>query len=110
MRQGVKNQRHKSIRKYLAGNSQRLRLSVFRSSKHIYAQIIDDQKQQSLVAQSDKGFSGKKSEKAFLVGKSLAGLAVAKGVKKVVFDRGGFLYHGRVKALADGAREGGLEF
>lgn len=110
MRLLAKQKRHASLRKHLIGISDRPRLSVFRSSQHIYAQIIDDSKQRTLVAQSDKKLTGKKSEKAFLVGKNLAAQAVKKNIKKVVFDRGGFIYHGRVKALASGAREGGLEF
>ena len=92
----------------------RLRLSVFRSNTNIYAQIIDDASGNTLVAASsrDKGFSktGNKSEIAKSVGKSIAELASGKGISTVVFDRGGYLYHGRVKALAEGAREGGLAF
>ncbi len=95
----------------------RLRLSVFRSSKHIYAQIIDDTKGITLVAAStlDKDLRGKLKTGADVsaareVGRLLADRAVKAGVKEVVFDRGGYLYHGRVKALADGAREGGLSF
>ncbi|MGJ0394620.1 MAG: 50S ribosomal protein L18 [Methylocystis sp.] len=95
----------------------RLRLSVFRSSKQIYAQIIDDEKGATLVAASSlekdnrEGLkTGANVEAAKVVGKLLAERAVAKGVKQVVFDRGAYMYHGRVKALADGAREGGLEF
>jgi large subunit ribosomal protein L18 len=95
----------------------RPRLSVFRSSKHIYAQVIDDAKGETLVAASSiekdvraGGKSGANIEAAKAVGKRLAERAKEKGVKAVVFDRGGYLYHGRVKALADAAREGGLEF
>jgi large subunit ribosomal protein L18 len=95
----------------------RPRLSVFRSSKHIYAQVIDDAKGQTLVAASSVekevragGKTGANIEAAKAVGKRLAERAKQKGVKQVVFDRGGYLYHGRVKALADAAREGGLEF
>lgn len=89
----------------------RLRLSVFRSSQHIYAQIIDDAKGQTLVFASDAKLKrlGKK-EKAYQVGLVLAKKAVAKKIKEVVFDRGRFLYHGRVEELARGAREGGLKF
>lgn len=91
------------------------RLSVFRSSKHIYAQIIDDAKGVTLAAASsvDKGFKSKKGtdqEAAKMVGAMLAERAKKSGIDKVVFDRGGYLYHGRVKALAEGAREGGLSF
>lgn len=110
MRSNARRSRHRSIRRHLVGGVNRPRLSVFRSSQHIYAQIIDDTKRQTLVSQSDKGLSGKKSERAFMVGKNLAATAVQKDIKKVVFDRGGFLYHGRIAALAQGAREGGLEF
>ena len=104
----------KAIRERAYG---RLRLSVFRSSKQIYAQIIDDEKGVTLVAASslekpnrDALKTGANIEAAKVVGKLLAERAVAKGVKEVVFDRGAYMYHGRVKALADGAREGGLEF
>jgi len=98
-----------------AGN--RVRLSVFRSSKHIYAQIIDDRKGETIVSASSlekemRGSlkTGADIEAAKAVGKRVAERAAAKGVKDVVFDRGGYLYHGRVKALADAAREGGLNF
>lgn len=94
--------------------TERPRLSVFRSSKHIYAQVIDDSRGVTLAAASSKALGeqavGKKSEVATLVGRALAEAARAKGVTKVVFDRGPYRYHGRVKALADAAREGGLEF
>ena len=93
----------------------RPRLSVFRSGKHIYAQIIDDGSAATLVAASSNEKEGKTAksynlEAASAVGKKIAERALAKGVKQVVFDRGGYIYHGRVKALADAAREGGLEF
>ena len=90
----------------------RLRLSVFRSAKHIYAQVIDDRTGQTLAEANSKALatSGNKTDKAKAVGAALAERAVAAGVKQVVFDRGSFKYHGRVKALAEGAREGGLEF
>lgn len=89
----------------------RLRLSVFRSGKHIYAQIIDDEKGQTLIFASDlKIKEGKKNEKAYQVGLNLAKLAVKKKIKDVVFQRGKFLYHGRVAQVAKGAREGGLNF
>lgn len=100
-----------AVRKAAGG---RPRLSVFRSGRHIYAQVIDDAKGHTLAAASsrDKDFGRKGSDKdaATAVGKLVAERAAAAGVKKVVFDRGAYLYHGRVKALADGAREGGLEF
>ncbi|MFZ8813346.1 MAG: 50S ribosomal protein L18 [Thermus aquaticus] len=90
----------------------RLRLSVFRSLKHIYAQIIDDEKGETLVAESSLALKlkGNKTEVARKVGLALAEKALAKGIKQVAFDRGPYKYHGRVKALAEGAREGGLEF
>ena len=93
----------------------RPRLSVFRSGKHIYAQIIDDRAQATLAAASTNEKEGKAPktwnlDAATTVGKKIAERALAKGVKQVVFDRGGYIYHGRVKALADAAREGGLEF
>jgi len=90
----------------------RLRLSVFRSSRYIYAQIIDSDKGITVVEANSKTLnpSGNKTEQAQAVGKALAERALAKDVRKVVFDRAGYRYHGRVKALADGAREGGLEF
>jgi len=109
--------RHERIRKRLAGTPTRPRLSVFRSLSGIYAQVIDDQAGQTLVSASTidhelraqmKGL--KKTEQAKLVGQKLAERALSKGIKVVVFDRGGFKYTGRIKALADGAREGGLEF
>ena len=94
------------------GSAARPRLCVFRSSKGIYAQVIDDDAGATLAAASTLGLggSGTKSERAAEVGKLVAQRAREAGIEKVVFDRGGYLYHGRVKALADGAREGGLEF
>ena len=94
----------------LFGSPERPRLSVFRSDKHIYAQLVNDTTQRTIVTVSDKGFTGKKSEKSVEVGKMIAEKAKAAGISKVVFDRAGYQYHGRVKAVADGAREGGLEF
>jgi large subunit ribosomal protein L18 len=93
----------------------RPRLSVFRSGRHIYAQIIDDRVQETLAAASTNEKEGKAAktwnvDAASTVGKKIAERAIAKGVKQVVFDRGGYIYHGRIKALADAAREGGLEF
>lgn len=121
--------RHKRIRNKVLGNPERPRLNVFRSSKHIYCQIIDDTKGATVVSAStfdkdtntvvstakkktEKGQKpdGKKIEAAKSVGVAIAKKAIEKGIKKVVFDRGGYLYHGRVKALADAAREAGLEF
>jgi len=103
------------IRKRVRGGSERPRLSVFRSASHIYAQIIDDTRGATLAAASSReptpaGEAKNKTAISNAVGKLLAERAKAKGVSKVAFDRGGYLYHGRVKALADGARAGGLEF
>ena len=109
--------RRKHVRKHIFGTSERPRLNVFRSLKHIYAQVIDDTQGYTLVSAStvDPEVRGqvaglKKVEQAQIVGKVLASRALEKGVTKVVFDRGGFKYHGRVKALAEAAREGGLDF
>lgn len=109
--------RKKRIRKKLSGTQARPRLSVFRSAKHIYAQIIDDTSGNTLVSASsaEKAVAGqsggeKKTVTASLVGKVIAARAIEKGYKKVVFDRNGFLYHGRIKAVSDGAREAGLDF
>ena len=103
------------IRKKIAGTAQKPRLSVFRSNTDIYAQIIDDVTGKTLAAASSKdkdiaAQSGTKSEKSKLVGAAVARKAVELGVTAVIFDRGGYLYHGRVKSVADGAREGGLQF
>lgn len=113
----ARKRRHRRIRAKLAGTAERPRLNVFRSLEHIYAQVIDDQSGQTIVSAStvDKNLradlAGKtKKEQATLVGKAVAERAQAAGVKQVVFDRGGYLYHGRIRALADGARDGGLEF
>ncbi len=106
--------RHGRIRRNIVGTAQRPRLNVFRSLNHIYAQIIDDEKGVTLAAASslDKGFEGYggNADAAREVGKRVAALALEKGIKAVVFDRGGYIYHGRIAALAEGAREGGLEF
>ncbi len=109
--------RKKRIRKKLSGTQARPRLCVFRSAKHIYAQIIDDTSGNTLVSASsaEKAVAGqsggeKKTVTASLVGKVIAARAIEKGYKKVVFDRNGFLYHGRIKAVSDGAREAGLDF
>lgn len=102
----------KRIRKNLVGTSERPRLSVFRSNNEIYAQIINDETGQTIVASSSKELKvkGTKMELSQTVGKSLAEKALSNGISHIVFDRSGYLYHGRVKALADGAREGGLQF
>lgn len=109
--------RHTRLRKRVNGNAEQPRLAVFRSNKHIYAQVIDDSAGKTLAAANSlqaalKGEAAGKPalEAAALVGKAIAANAKAAGVGKVVFDRGGFKYHGCVKALADAAREGGLEF
>ena len=106
---GLRQKRHRRIRRFLSGTTARPRLAVFRSLEHIYGQIIDDTAGATLVAASDLE-GGKKSDRAKQVGQLLAERAKEKGITAVVFDRGGFLYHGRIKALADGAREGGLDF
>ncbi|HZH73501.1 MAG TPA: 50S ribosomal protein L18 [Mariniphaga sp.] len=103
------------VRKIVTGSAERPRLSVFRSNKEIYAQLIDDNKAVTLVAASSTekdvaSQSGSKTEKAALVGKLIAQKAKDAGIENVVFDRNGYLYHGRVKQLADAAREGGLKF
>ncbi len=109
--------RHDHIRKNVSGTSERPRLNVFRSLTHIYAQVIDDTVGCTLVAAStidreirDALANLSKAEQARVVGKALAERALAKGIKSVVFDRGGYKYHGRVKALAEAARETGLDF
>jgi large subunit ribosomal protein L18 len=98
------------VRKKINGTPERPRLSVFRSNKGIYCQIIDDINGTTLAAAATNGVSGNKTEQAAAVGKLIAERALAAGINTVVFDRSGYLYHGRVKALADGAREGGLQF
>jgi large subunit ribosomal protein L18 len=113
---GLRQKRHRRIRRTLNGTTARPRLSVFRSLSHIYGQIIDDTTGTTLVAASDLeaalrgGDTTTKSNRAKQIGQLLAERAKEKGITTVVFDRGGFLYHGRIKALADGAREGGLQF
>ena len=106
--------RHRRVRNKISGTAARPRLDVFRSAKHIYAQIIDDEQGVTLVSAStmDKDFNGfgGNVEAAAEIGKKIAAKALEKGIKTVVFDRGGYLYHGRVAALAEAAREAGLEF
>ena len=105
--------RHRRIRGKISGTAERPRLVVFRSNKGISAQLIDDDSGKTLAGASWvglKSFSGNKTEQATEVGKTLAAAAKEAGVEACVFDRGGYLYHGRVKALAEGAREGGLKF
>jgi large subunit ribosomal protein L18 len=113
----ARQHRHVRVRSRVSGTAERPRLCVFRSLKHIYAQVIDDQQGHTLVAAStlddevrSQVNSGDKTDQAMAVGKVLARRALAAGINQVVFDRGGYLYHGRVKALATAAREGGLDF
>lgn len=110
----ARQKRHGRIRNKISGTAERPRLNVFRSAKHIYAQLIDDVKGVTLASASslEKGFEGTggNKEAARKVGRKLAENAAAKGVSEVVFDRSGYIYHGRVKELAEGAREGGLKF
>ncbi len=109
-RQDLRARRHLRVRKNVAGTADRPRLVVFRSLKHITAQIVDDTTGRTMMTVTSVNLEGKKSEKSVQVGKMIAEKAKAAGVSKVVFDRAGYKYHGRVKAVADGAREGGLEF
>ena len=110
--------RHKRLRRYLVGDKTRPRLAVFRSNNHIYAQVIDDNAQQTICSAStidkelkdDINKPSSNCNSSSIVGKLLAKRAINKGIKKVIFDRGGNLYHGRVKALAEAAREAGLNF
>lgn len=116
-RSAAREMRHRRVRRYVAGSPERPRLNVFRSLEAVYAQVIDDENGQTLVAAStiDKELRPKmagltKTEQARLVGQTIAERAKEKGIETVVFDRGGYRYIGRVKALADAAREGGLQF
>lgn len=113
-RNAARVKRHRRVRAKISGTAQRPRLSVFRSAKHIYAQIIDDVAGVTLVSASSmdkdfEGFGGNK-EAARKIGEAVAKRAVEKGITEVVFDRSGYIYHGRVQFLAEGAREGGLKF
>ena len=107
-------QRAKRVRNSIRDSGRRYRLSVYRSNRYISAQIIDDEKRTTMIGLHEKSFPIDKkktaSQRAKILGKKLAVIAVKKNIKQVVFDRSGYQYHGRVKALADGAREGGLEF
>jgi large subunit ribosomal protein L18 len=111
-----RSRRRAAIRKHMWGTSERPRLVVFRSLKHIYAQIVDDDKGQTLCAMSSKAKdfnaegTAKKTEISFQIGQKLGEKAIAGGISKVAFDRSGYKYHGRVKALAEGARKAGLVF
>src|SRR5690606_12102010 len=102
--------RHVRVRRKVSGSAERPRLVVFRSLKHMSAQLGDDTEGRTLLTVTDAKFEGSKTERASQVGKLLAERATEAGFKTVVFDRAGYKYHGRVKAVADGAREGGLEF
>lgn len=108
----TRQKRHIRVRNKISGTAERPRLNVFRSNKNIYAQVIDDVAGVTLVSAStlDSAISGTKTEQAVSVGKLVAERAAAKNIKNVVFDRGGYIYHGRVQALAESARENGLEF
>ena len=110
----ARERRHRRIRGKVAGTAERPRLAVFRSNKGIFAQLVDDESGKTIAGASwlglPKSFKGNKIEQAAEVGKAVASAAKQAGIESVVFDRGGYLYHGRVKALADGAREGGLRF
>jgi len=105
-----KLRRHRRVRAKVKGTADIPRLCVFRSIKHIYAQLIDDDKGKTLISADDTGLKGTKVEIAKEVGKLIAQKASEKKIEKVVFDRGGYKYHGRVKSLAEGAREAGLKF
>lgn len=106
----MRARRHIRVRAKVSGTAERPRLVIFRSLKHMSAQLVDDVRQHTLLTVTDAGLTGKKAEKSAAVGKRIAERAKEAGITKVVFDRGGYQYHGRVKAVADGAREGGLEF
>jgi large subunit ribosomal protein L18 len=110
----LRERRHRRVRGKVRGTSERPRLAIFRSNRGIFAQIVDDDTGKTLAGASwtglPKSFKGAKTEQATEVGKQLAESAKQAGIANVVFDRGGYLYHGRVKALAEGAREGGLQF
>jgi large subunit ribosomal protein L18 len=112
-RNELRERRHRRVRRKVSGTAERPRLVVFRSNRGIFAQLVDDEAGRTLASASwlslRKGFKGTKTEQAAEVGKQLAKAATSAGIERVVFDRGGFLFHGRVKALADAAREGGLK-
>ena len=112
IRGNLRAKRHRRVRKKVIGTADRPRLAVYRSNRHIYAQVIDDFAGTTLAAASTlaASASGEPTEQAKTVGKKIAEAAKAAGVTQVTFDRGGFMYHGRVQAVAEGAREGGLEF
>ena len=109
-RDEMRLRRHLRVRKKVNGTAERPRLVIYRSLKHITAQLVNDDSQRTIMTVTDNGLEGKKTERAREVGKQLAERAKGAGLTKVVFDRAGYRYHGRVQAVADGAREGGLEF
>jgi large subunit ribosomal protein L18 len=109
LKREARARRHRRVRKVITGSAQRPRLAVYRSNRHIYAQLVDDQAGRTLASARDTGLPGDKTERAKQVGKDLAGRARQAGIDRAVFDRGGRLYPGRVQAVAEGAREGGLE-
>lgn len=110
MNKELRVKKHIKVRKKIIGTKDRPRLSVFRSNQHIYAQIIDDVLGKTIVSATDYEESGTKTERAYKIGKKLAIAAIKRKITTIVFDRGGFLYKGRVEKLAQGAREGGLKF
>ncbi len=114
-REESRERRRRRVRAKISGTQDRPRLNIFRSLEHIYAQLIDDEKGHTLAAAAStekaiRDLKGKKADEAVAIGKLIAQRATDKQIKKVVFDRAGYRYHGRIKAVADGAREGGLEF
>ena len=112
VREMARIRRHRRVRKKIVGTPERPRLAVYRSNRHIYAQVIDDVSGRTIASASSLAEAGKgdPKEKAKAVGKAVASAAKSAGISSVTFDRGGFMYHGRVQAVAEGAREGGLEF
>ncbi|MHB1525133.1 MAG: 50S ribosomal protein L18 [Candidatus Dormibacteria bacterium] len=113
-REAARRHRHQRVRKHVSGTAERPRLCVYRSLRHVYAQVVDDSQGRTLVAAStaenELGVKGSTRATAAVVGRVVGERALAAGLKRVVFDRGGYLYHGRIQALADAAREAGLEF
>jgi large subunit ribosomal protein L18 len=108
-KRAARTRRHLRVRRSVSGSAERPRLAVYRSNRHIYAQLIDDGEGRTLASATDLGLNGQKSEVAKQVGKALAERARNAGIQRAVFDRGGRLYHGRVRALAEGVRDGGLQ-
>jgi len=110
VKQNLRKRRHKRVRAKIFGTAENPRLCVSRSLKGVYLQLIDDENGKTLMSQNDKGLNGTKMENARKAGVLLAEKAVKSGIKSVVFDRGSFIYHGRIKEVAEGARQAGLEF